>query len=148
MSIANLLTGGVLDFLAKIVDKAIPDPEQKARAQAAIMQATVSGEIQALQAEMQVMLEEARSTDPWTSRARPTFLYVIYLLIVSAIPMGVVYAVSPSTAANVTTGFGAWLGAIPEPMLWLFGAGYMGYAASRTADKISGADKMASMSKK
>jgi len=147
MSLANIVSGGLLDFIGKIIDKAVPDPEAKARAQATIMQAAVNGEIKQFEAEISVMLEEARSTDKWTSRARPSFLYVIYVLILAAIPMGVVYAVSPGTAANVTTGFGNWLGSIPEPMLWLFGAGYLGYSASRTADKISGAEKMASMAK-
>lgn len=148
MSLANLLSGGLLDFLGKILDKAIPDPEQKARAQAAIMQAAVDGEIKQLEAEMSVMLAEAQSTDPWTSRARPTFLYVIYLMILTAIPMGVVYAISPATAQELTTGVASWLAAIPEPLWWLFGAGYLGYNVARSADKIGGAEKVASIGKK
>lgn len=153
MSLANWLSGGILDFLGKILDKAIPDPEQKAKAQATLMQAAVDGEIKMLQTEMSVMLAEAQSTDPWTSRARPTFLYVIYLMILMAFPMGVLYLFSPESANKVTMGVNDWLGAIPEAMWWLFGAGYLGYNAARSYDKSttngkSGADIMASIARK
>ena len=81
------------------------------------------------------MLAEAKSRDPWTSRARPSFLYVIYLMILAAIPMGIVYAVNPTFAQNITTGVEAWLQAIPESLWWLFGAGYLGYTGAREFGK-------------
>ena len=81
------------------------------------------------------MVAEASSPDPWTSRARPAFLYVMYVMILSAIPMGIVYAVDPTIADNVAKGFGTWLTAIPSELYALFGVGYTGYAVMRTYDK-------------
>lgn len=131
----SLLTGGVFGFLGKAIDKIFPDPEDKAKAQAALMKAQVDGSIDTLNAELQVMVAEAKSEDKFTSRARPGFLYVVYIIILSAIPMGVLYAISPETAGNVSTGFRLWLAAIPEAMWALFATGYLGYAASRSYDK-------------
>lgn len=92
-------------------------------------------------AKLQVMISEASSSDPWTSRARPAFMYVIYIMLLAAIPMGIVYAVSPATSQNIVTGFGAWLKAIPGDLYALFGAGYLGYGAFRTYDKSKGVAK-------
>jgi len=88
-----------------------------------------------------VMVAEASSQDKWTSRARPSFLYVMYIMILTAIPMGVVYAINQPLAANITAGVKAWLQAIPESMWALMGAGYLGYAASRSYDKAKGTTK-------
>ena len=73
--------------------------------------------------------------DPWTSRARPTFMYVIYLMILSAIPMGVVAAFDPTMATAIATGMQAWLAAIPDGLWATFGIGYSGYSVARSIDK-------------
>jgi hypothetical protein len=86
-------------------------------------------------ARLNVVIAESQSTDKWTSRGRPMFLYVIYIMLMSSIPMGIVYAINPSFAGNVVVGFGNWLKAIPESLYALFGAGYLGYGAFRTYDK-------------
>jgi hypothetical protein len=62
----------------------------------------------------------------------------MYVLLLASLPMGFLFAFSPETAAGVTTGFGSWLGAIPDEMWWLFGAGYLGYAGARTFEKRKG----------
>ncbi len=78
---------------------------------------------------------EAKSADPWTSRARPSFLYVVYTFILAAIPMGFLFAFEPETAEAVTEGVRLWLAAIPGEMWALFGAGYLGYSGMRSYDK-------------
>jgi hypothetical protein len=125
----------ILDIGGKIIDKIWPDPEKKAEAQAKLLTLQQSGELKELEIAMSAILAEAQSSDPWTSRARPSFLYVVYIIILSAIPMGILHAVSPETAANIAIGFKAWLAAIPDPMWTLFGAGYLGYAGARSFDK-------------
>ncbi|OPY70628.1 MAG: hypothetical protein A4E57_00472 [Syntrophorhabdaceae bacterium PtaU1.Bin034] len=60
------------------------------------------------------------------------FLYVVYLFILAAIPMGFVAALKPDLAKAVADGMGAWLKAIPDQMWYLFGAGYLGYGAFRS----------------
>lgn len=125
----------ILDIGSKILDKVFPDPAQKAEAQAKLLQLQQTGELKEMEVAMSAILAEANSADPWTSRARPSFLYVVYVIILSAIPMGFLHAFSPDIAANVSTGFKEWLAAIPEPMWYLFGSGYLGYSGARSYDK-------------
>lgn len=122
----------------KAVDKLFPGAEQKAQkyeAKAKLIEAEQKGEFIELETRMQAIIMEAKSKDPWTSRARPSFLYVIYILILSAIPMGFLYAFQPEMSANVIVGFKDWLNAIPGELYALFGAGYLGYTKSRENDK-------------
>jgi Holin of 3TMs, for gene-transfer release len=82
-----------------------------------------------------------QSPDPWTTRARPTFLYVIYIMILWSIPMSIIAALFPDIAQRMTTGIAAYLAAIPEPMWALFGTGYIGYTAARSWGKAKGVEK-------
>ena len=129
------LIPGIFQIGEKLIDKLIETDDEKAAAKVKLMEAINRGELQQLQIQLSAILAEAQSADPWTSRARPTFLYVIYLLIISAIPFGVLWAFQPEAAERVATGFGKWLDAIPEPLYALFGAGYLGYTAFRSWDK-------------
>ena len=90
---------------------------------------------------MTAIVAEANAADPWTSRARPSFLYVMYTLLLWSIPMGLIAAADPGMAKAIGEGMGAYLKAIPEPLYVLFGTGYLGYTAARTWGKISGTDK-------
>lgn len=135
------LTGigtALVGVTGKVIDKIFPDPVDAARAKAELMQMQQNGELKELETRMSAIIAEANSSDPWTSRARPSFLYVVYIIILSAIPMGFLHAVSPEVATNVAGGFKAWLDAIPSDMWMLFGAGYLGYATSRTMEKRKG----------
>jgi len=125
--------------LAKDIRTAITgvDPETRSKIEAKLAEmetATQSGTLA-------IVLAESQSQDKWTSRGRPLFLYVIYILILSSIPMGILHAFDPARAANITTGFKMWLEAIPQDFIILFGAGYLGYGAFRTYDKAKGCDK-------
>lgn len=80
----------------------------------------------------------ADADDPWTRRARPAFLYVMYALLLGAFPVGVVAAVRPEAAAAITRGMAAYLAAIPEPLYALFGTGYLGYTVAREWGKAKG----------
>jgi len=81
----------------------------------------------------------AQDDDRWTSRARPTFLWVMYALILWAIPMGLLAAISPPTAGAMTRAMADYLAAIPEPLYALFGTGYLGYTFARQWGKARGA---------
>lgn len=70
-------------------------------------------------------------SDVWTRRARPSFLYVMYALLLWAIPMGLLAGFRPGMAAAMIRGMAAYLAAIPEPLYALFGTGYLGYTAAR-----------------
>lgn len=73
--------------------------------------------------------------DRWTSRARPSFLYVMYIMILWSLPMGILFAFRPEAAMAITAGVKAWLTAIPEELYGLFGVGYVGYSVTRSYDK-------------
>ena len=82
-------------------------------------------------AEFDALLAESGSSDRWTARARPTFLYVMYALLLFALPVGAIAALDPPTAAAITAGIAGYLRALPEPLYALFGTGYLGYTFAR-----------------
>jgi len=90
---------------------------------------------------LQAIVAEANSPDPWTSRARPSFLYVMYVLLLTAIPMGVLSAFDPAAARDIAAGMNDYLTGLPEPLYALFGTGYLGYTAARQWGKIKGVDR-------
>jgi hypothetical protein len=79
--------------------------------------------------------------DGWTRRARPGFLYAMYALILWAVPIGLVAAVSPSTGQAMADGMTAYLRGIPEELYALFGTGYLGYTAARAWGKARAGDR-------
>lgn len=127
---------------SKLVDDGInkiwPDPVAKATADAIAMKATTDAAMAQLALSMSAIVEEAKSTDKWTSRARPSFLYVMYIMILAAIPMGIVSAVSPLVATHIEAGLQGWLAAIPSDMWSLMTTGYLGYVVARGSDKAGG----------
>ena len=135
----------ILDILGaplmKIIDKVIPDPDARARAKLELLQLEGSQELESLRTQMSAIIAEAQSVDPWTSRARPSFLYVMYIMLLWALPMGLVAAFRPEMAQNIAAGMNAYLNGIPEPLYALFGTGYLGYTAARTWGKIKGVDR-------
>lgn len=130
--------GSIFSIGGKIIDKLFPDPEQKAKAQLELLAMQQSGELEGVKVQLSAIIAEAQSADPWTSRARPSFLYVVYILLLSAIPMGVLTVFNPGAALDLTTGFKAWLGAIPDSILTLFGTVMTGYVLGRSWEKTKG----------
>lgn len=126
---------------SKIIDKLFPDPAQKAQAQLELLKMQQAGDLDEIKVQLSAIIAEAQSTDPWTSRARPSFLYVVYVLLLWSIPMGVLTIFRPEAAAAFTLGFKAWMSAIPEPVLTLFGVVMTGYVAGRSWEKVRGAAK-------
>lgn len=129
------LAPGLLQIGSEIVDALFETEEEKAAAKVKLMQAQLDGELKKSEIALSAILAEAKSSDPWTSRARPSFLYVMYALILTAIPMGILFAFKPDVAMDVSAGVQQWLAAIPEAMWGLFGVGYLGYTAGRSWDK-------------
>ena len=110
-----------------VIDKIFPDKNEAEKAKLELFRMQQQGEFKELEERMAAIQQEAASLDAWTSRARPAFLYVVYIMILASIPMGILYAFQPVMADNIATGMQKWLGAIPEAVWWLFGGGYLGY---------------------
>ena len=124
----------IIGPVSKLLDKIIPDPQARDRAKLELIK--LQGD-----QEMQAIVAEAQSNDPWTSRARPSFLYVMYTLILWAIPMGLIAAADPRLAQSIGSGMTSYLRGLPEELYMLFGTGYLGYTAARTWGKTKGVDR-------
>lgn len=137
MAILEALIGPI----ASIIDKVIPDKAARDKAKLELLQLQGSQELAEIQSRLSAIIAEANSADPWTSRARPSFLYVIYALLLWALPMGLIAAFRPDSAQAIAAGMNSYLSGLPEPLYALFGTGYLGYTAARQWGKISGSDK-------
>ncbi|AWW74294.1 hypothetical protein CD351_07620 [Erythrobacter sp. KY5] len=137
MAILETLIGPITSLL----DKIIPDKEARARAQLELIRLESTQDLAMIEARLKAIVAEAQSQDPWTSRARPSFLYVMYILILTALPMGLLSAFNPAAARDIAGGMNAYLAGLPEPLYALFGTGYLGYTAARQWGKVKGVDR-------
>lgn len=137
MSIIESLIGPI----AGLIDKIIPDPKARDAAKLELIKLEGTQEMEAVRTQLSAIVAEAQSPDPWTSRARPSFLYVMYALLLWAIPMGLIGAVQPDMAKGIAAAMNAYLAGIPESLYALFGTGYLGYTAARQWGKIKGVEK-------
>ena len=139
MARPDALLPPVATLLATLLDRIIPDPAQRDSAKLHLLALQGSADLQMLQTQLAAALIE--QPDPWTTRARPCFLYVMYLMILSALPMGVLAAFRPQMAHAIATGINTYLGGLPSPLYTLFGTGYLGYTAARQWGKKIGTDR-------
>ena len=135
------LLDSLIGPIASIIDKIIPNKEARARAKLELLKLEGTQEMQLIEARLQAIVAEANSADPWTSRARPSFLYIMYAMILWALPMGVLAAFNPAAAREIAAGMNAYLNGLPEPLYALFGTGYLGYTAARQWGKVKGVDR-------
>ena len=133
----------IMGAIDTVADKFFVDAADKQKFKLQAQQMKQDGELKRTEQQLSVILAEAKSSDPWTSRARPSFLYVMYLLILFAIPMGILSAFRPDLATAIAAGMKSWLAAIPEELWTVFGVGYLGYTGAREygKSKLLGAKK-------
>lgn len=127
--------------LAGLLDRVVPDPAARDAAKLELLRLEGSAELDRLKTQVAAIVADAQSADPWTSRARPGFLYVMYALLLWSIPMGLLSAVRPDAAAAIARGMTAYLNGIPEPLYALFGTGYLGYTVARQWGKVRGIER-------
>ncbi len=118
-----------------IIKRVIPDKEKQKEAELKLLDLEQSGDLKEAEGAFNAIVAEAKSKDKYVSRSRPSFLYVMYIMILSSLPMGCLYAYNPTLAHNIATGMKEWLAAIPNSLWSLFGVGYVGYSVSRSYDK-------------
>ena len=131
----------IIGPVSALLDKIIPDPLARDKAKLELLKLQGDQDAAIIAVQMQAIVAEAQSTDPWTSRARPSFLYMMYTLILWSIPMGLIAAVDPRMALGIGNGMTAYLRGIPEELYALFGTGYLGYTAARTWGKVKGVER-------
>ncbi len=128
------ITAG-FELLKAGISRAFPDKTEAAKINAQLETSKQNGDLKVLEIGMSTIVMEAKSQDKWTSRARPSFMYVIYFMILMAVPMGVLSAFKPLMVEAIINGMQLWLAAIPGELYALFGAGYLGYGGFRSNDK-------------
>lgn len=135
--IQDILGGTLLESVKGLIDSFHLSPEQAAQFKAAAdananqlalkqldldakTQDTLAREVEAASANIRA---EASSGDKYTSRARPSFIYVMLALLVTN------YAVIPLLHGKPLD----W----PDPLFWLFGSAMLGYTGARTWEKVA-----------
>ena len=137
-----LVATGLFNIGSKLIDKLFPDPTAKAQAQLELLRLQQSGELEEMKTALSAIIAEANSSDPWTSRARPGFLWLFYLiiffLVIVAPTIGVFY---PAQMAQFFVNVAAGFAAIPEALWATFTIGYLGYTGARQYGKSKGTDR-------
>ncbi len=133
-------TDAQINTLAAILDRVLPDRYVRDRAKLELIALADSQDWPILPA-ASADANQSVPTDPWVSRARPSFLYVMYAMILWALPMGVIAGFRPHTADAIVRGIAGYLGSLPDALYALFGTGYLGYTAARQWGKIAGSDR-------
>jgi len=130
--------GEAFNLLAKV----LPDPVARAEAQAKLLEMQNAGKFKEEEFRYNAIVAEASSSDKWTSRARPSFMYVFYIIILwLAIVVPLVGLYSNEAMSSLVGHMKDGLAAIPDAMWATFTAGYLGYTTFRGLEKIKGAAK-------
>ena len=131
-----------LPLIGKVIDRIIPDPEQKAKAQLALMEISQKSDLAELDADVKLALgqmeinkEEARSGSWWIAGGRP------FLIWIGGFGMAWNFIVQPLVM---------WYGAFLDPVvtiprldvseLMILLGGILGLGGMRSYDKRNGAE--------
>ncbi|MFN3468674.1 MAG: holin family protein, partial [Novosphingobium sp.] len=76
----------IISPVSAIIDKVIPDKEARDKAKLELLRLEGTQELELLRTRMSAIVTEASSADPWTSRARPGFMYVMYVMLLWSLP--------------------------------------------------------------
>jgi len=145
ISLANLDVGGLfsgIGTLAKDIRTALTGKEPISADKAAEIALKVQ-ELEATveQSRVSILIAEASSSDKWTSRARPYFMYVFYLVLICLVLLAPLIGVFfPAQMTQFYVNVAAGFKAIPDAMWATFTAGYLGYTAARQYGKGKGTD--------
>ena len=134
--VSKLLGGGAIQ---RVVDRVLPErvsAKEKLDLERELTLEMMSQSGAAIEA-------EAKSDDPYVKRARPTFLYIMYVVIIFnfiLLPLLGQLAAIALALKLIETNLTTLLQPLnlPKEMWYLFGSGYLGYAGARTWEKING----------
>lgn len=113
--------GTILSIGEKILDKVIPDPVERAKAKAALLEQQQKGELQHIEAAMSVIVAEAKGGS-WLQRSWRPLTMLTFVGLIVAKWLGL-------TAPGVTE-------AIELELLGIIKVGLGGYIMGRSAEKV------------
>ncbi len=131
----------ILPFVFGLLDRIIPDEKAREAAKLEVMKADNQQALSEIQESLSAILTEGGSADAWTSRARPTFLYVMYSMFGLCMVGGIIGIWYPAETHQAAENINSLLRAIPNDLYNLFGIGYLGYAGARSFEKWKGVSK-------
>ena len=138
-----LLISGLLSAAQSLIERFFPDPEKQAEAQRALLQMQQNGELALLASEtdlaklqIQVNVEEAKSTNWFVAGARPFIMWTC------GVALAYVSIVEPVSrfVAKVWFGYVGDFPIIDTNLTMQILMGILGLGAYRTAEKIKGAE--------
>lgn len=126
----SVLRGGIsglVGSVSDIIDRFVQTPDEKAKALLELRALEVRETEIIVSSASAAVQKEAESPDPWVRRARPTFLYIMYAVLVwNFMLLPVVQLLTTQPLSPIT---------LPDDLYYLFGAGYLGYVGARSWDK-------------
>jgi hypothetical protein len=125
----------LIPAIASILDRVLPNEEARDKAKLELLSLQNTQELKLLEMQISAIVAEANSTDPWTSRARPTFLYLMYAVLSLCFMAGILGVWYPVEISIAASNVNAMFMAIPDSLYALFGTGYLGYTGFRSLDK-------------
>ena len=138
-----LLISGLFSAAQSLISRFFPDPEKQAEAQRALLQMQQNGELALLASEtdlaklqIQVNVEEAKSTNWFVAGARPFIMWTC------GVALAYVSIVEPVSrfVAKVWFGYVGDFPIIDTNLTMQILMGILGLGAYRTAEKIKGAE--------
>lgn len=138
-----LLISGLFSAAQSLIERFFPDPEKKAAAQLELLKMQQTGELAQLAAEtdlaklqIQVNVEEAKSTNWFVAGARPFIMWTC------GVALAYVSIVEPVSrfVAKVWFGYVGDFPIIDTNLTMQILMGILGLGAYRTAEKIKGAE--------
>jgi len=116
-----------------VLNRAVKDPRARQKIRGELAQTLVDREEAASTEIAKITGAGSAATDPWIKKARPTFLYVVYIMVFGAIPFGALYGFAPEFSGRFVEGMALFLNAIPDLAWYLSGTRKM----ARRLDTIS-----------
>ena len=132
------MISSILQLGSVIIDKIFPNKDEALKAKMKLSQLEKNGDLADIEGRWSAMIAESKSSDKWTSRARPFIIYTLCIYLLTAIPLGILYAFIPEIVKHISEGMNLWLIAIPKIVWEVFGAATCVYIGARSFDKRKG----------
>ncbi|WP_287128759.1 3TM-type holin [Candidatus Cyanaurora vandensis] len=120
-----------------LIKRIFPNAEDQAKAQLEFAKMQQDGQLAEIQARYAAIQTEAQPASWFTSGARPSFIWAVSLYFLLAPFVGILAIFNPQGAQQLGAGMAAYLSAIPDSVLGLFGTCLLGYSVSRSWEKIT-----------
>jgi hypothetical protein len=126
----------VMGTIDTVADKFFMDASQKKAFKLKALELQQKGEFKTQEIQLSAILAEAKSADPWTSRARPAFMWCFYIILLYiGIVLPTIGVFFPDKMVMLYDNVGQGFGAIPEGLWTTFTFGYLGYTGAREFGK-------------